>query len=312
MLDLPPLHGIPSFRVRFGAAETRLHADSRDGILDLKMPHLAGPAEEIIGSFPGQLIAPAAGTLLLAGEDRLAGAFVRPLRGALDEIALGLYRELLAHTRGFHLARVWNYVPDINCESTGLENYRRFNLGRWQAFNDAFGPDLHDHLPAASAVGLNDDRLVSLFIATRSPVQYVENPEQVPAWKYPADYGPKSPSFARASLSGPAGHRHAWISGTAAIKGHESTGIGDPARQVAVTLDNLGIITRALGFPCSPSSGSPAKVYLRHPSDLSVIQGALASRSFGSPESLTFLQADICRRELDVEIELAASESAPV
>lgn len=301
-------------RVRFGQPKTHL-ATGADGItVDLRMPHLAGPADEVILRAPGTVESPFPGSALLAGEGWLAGAFVRPWHGPLDEVALALYRELLLEARGWSIGRIWNYVPDINSETTGLENYRRFNLGRWQAYHDAFGEALASHLPAASAVGLHDDKLVAIFIATREPVRRVENPQQVPAWRYPQLYGPKSPSFVRGAAAGANGSRHAWVSGTASIRGHESLALNDVLGQLAVTVENLDVVLGALSL--APLAAAPeghrrfTKVYLRRAADLEAVRAAFEQSAPPAAGDVMYVQADVCRAELDLEIEVTETPSA--
>jgi enamine deaminase RidA (YjgF/YER057c/UK114 family) len=295
-------------RVCFGRPETRLALDERGVVVDLAMPWLAGPTEEVVLEIPqGRVEAPVPGSALLIGDDWMAGAFVRPWHGPLDELSAALYRELLLQARGWNIGRIWNYVPKINSESTGLENYRRFNLGRWQAYHDAFGDALIHHLPAASAVGMRDDALVTLFVATRSPVERIENPQQVPAWRYPSAYGPKAPSFVRATRAEAAGERWSWISGTASIRGHASVAPGDVAGQLAVTTENLDMVLAALGLPRlgggPPDDGELfTKVYVRRAADLEAVRTALGKAAEGA----LFVEADVCRAELELEIEIAA------
>jgi enamine deaminase RidA (YjgF/YER057c/UK114 family) len=300
-------------QVCFGQEESRLITDDAGISVAIRIPHLAGPATETILETTGQIESTAPGSVILAGPQWLAGAIVRPLRGPLDDLAHSTYRELLIHARGWSLARIWNYVPDINAETTGLENYRRFNLGRWQAFHDAFGRRMAAHLPAASAVGLSDDRLVTVFLATRQPIRAIENPRQVPAWNYPEAYGPKAPSFVRGTLTGEPGRRRAWISGTASIRGHESIHPGDAEAQLTLTLDNLAVVLESMGLPPLNATGQvthQAKVYLRHRRDLDRVAGALADRGLPSPgpDGTVFLEAAVCRAELELEIEVATIE----
>lgn len=300
-------------RVCFGASETRLATDERGVAVHLAMPHLAGPAEEIVLEIAdGAVETPLPGSALLTGEHWLAGAFVRPWHGPLDELSASLYRELLLLARGWHIGRIWNYVPEINSETTGLENYRRFNLGRWQAYHDAFGDSLAAHLPAASAVGLRGDTLVSVFVAARNAVERVENPRQIPAWRYPAAYGPKAPSFVRAAQAAGGGIQWSWVSGTASIRGHESMAPGDLAGQLAVTRENLDTVLAALRLPpfgAPPPVGTDVltKVYLRRRSDLDAVRADLG----GSAPDALIVEADVCRAELRVEVEVSARNFHP-
>lgn len=296
-------------RVCFGRPETRLVADDRGIAVHLAMRHLAGPSEEVVlETDGGKIETPLPGSALLTGGQWMAGAFVRPWHGPLDELAASVYRELLLHARGWNICRIWNYVPEINSETTGLENYRRFNLGRWQAYHDTFGESLTAHLPAASAVGLHGDVLVTVFVAARGAVERIENPQQVPAWRYPAAYGPKAPSFVRAARTHASGRQWSWVSGTASIRGHESVALGDVAGQLAVTSENLNVVLAAMGLPqlgAAPTDRARlfTKVYLRRESDLGSVQTALGSAA----ETAMFIEADVCRAELELEIEVAGT-----
>jgi hypothetical protein len=303
----------PGLKVLFGQPKTRLIDDDGRVVVHLGLPHLGGAAEEIIFAPQGTVEAPASGTRLITVDEWMAGVIVWPVRAVIDEMALSVYREVLALSRGWTLARVWNYVPDINDESTGLENYRRFNLGRWQAYHDAFGDNFPTWLPAASAVGINNGALVTIFIGTKHHAHPFENPQQIPAWRYPVVHGPKAPSFARACcVEAPCtAPEPAWISGTASIKGHESIGVGNLREQLEVTLDNLDIMARELGSDSlAQAMTQPAsylKVYLRRPEDAATTQAFLIEKNILSPDlsRASFIQADICRTELDVEIEMS-------
>ncbi len=277
--------------------------------LHVSLPLLAGGANENL--FSG---ARPAGTIghvsLFQTKDWLLGCASVPVpRGGIESVALNLYTDIMATTRGHHLCRVWNYVPAINVEekSTGLENYRAFCRARSQAFEAEFGEAQFSRLSAASAVGAGDDRLSVIFAATTSMPRHLENPAQVAAYRYPAEHGPRAPSFARATVT--ADGRTIFVSGTASIKGHETVAPGDTLRQVDCTLDNLAVISRVagLGSDLGASAGDlwtrHFKVYLRHASDLAVVRARLEPSFFRASDVVSWLQADICRAALNVEIE---------
>jgi enamine deaminase RidA (YjgF/YER057c/UK114 family) len=198
-----------------------------------------------------------------------------------------------------HLIRIWNYVPDINAGGGEQETYKRFCAGRAAALarldRDPGG------LPAASALGSRAGMPLQVTIlAGRVPARHLENPRQVSAHRYPPEYGQAPPAFARATLYG----RRLLISGTAAIVGHRSQHPGDVERQVRCTADNLLLL---MDHACAEADARRvedlhARVYLRRPEDLPVVRDALWA---DLPElgSAVFLQADICRRELLVEVE---------
>lgn len=213
----------------------------------------------------------------------------------------GLMRE-----RGYsRLLRVWNYIPDINRRDGGLDHYHRFCIGRHEAFI-AGGCNIEHQAPAASAVGHGKQTLVIFFIATRNAFIAIENPRQVSAYRYPPAYGPRSPSFSRAVLSGDEHGAHAqlFVSGTASVVGHRSVH-DDAASQTQETLRNLrALIKRAeqqSGAQIQWNDAAALKIYLRHAEDLPSVK-EIVEAALPHPPAL-FLEADICRRELKVEIE---------
>jgi chorismate lyase / 3-hydroxybenzoate synthase len=211
-----------------------------------------------------------------------------------------------------HLLRVWNYLPDIHRDRDGLERYRRFSLGRHEAFVAA-GRDIARDAPAASAVGHGGGRAALCLLAARARGVPVENPRQLSAWRYPAQYGPRSPTFARALVARWGDRVQLYVSGTASIVGHQSRHPGDLERQTAETIANLqAVIAQAAeqaGFGPGPDAGIAFKLYLRDPRTSDAVETALRA-AFGSACPLLSLQADICRRELLLEIEAVAT--APV
>jgi chorismate lyase/3-hydroxybenzoate synthase len=205
-----------------------------------------------------------------------------------------------------HLLRVWNYLPDINRDSDGIERYRDFNSARQDALR-ASGRALTGNVPAASALGASrDSPVVVYFLAGRTAPTFVENPRQVSAYHYPPQYGAHSPVFSRASLLRQAGGLTLFISGTASIVGHRSLHAGDTAAQTRETLTNIEALlgeANRIAPGAHFSLGTLAcKVYVRRPADLPVIQAALNS-ALTQGARVIYLQADICRQDLLVEIE---------
>jgi chorismate lyase/3-hydroxybenzoate synthase len=230
---------------------------------------------------------------------------------SLEAPARELYGRVLrgVTAAGFpHLLRMWNYVPRIHDRSSGMERYMSFCKGRSEAFAAHFGGAFPAQLPAASAVGCPGDRLVVHVLSSSEPGTHVENPRQIPAYRYPPRYGPKSPTFARGTVA-PSPWGTLFVSGTASIVGHESLFCGEPARQVEETMRNVEAVldsagVAGVGGPLGPRLRS-LRIYVRFPDQLPSIQSALA-RSLGSAVPTTWLQAEICREELLVEIEATA------
>lgn len=230
--------------------------------------------------------------------------FVAPELAARTE---SLYRRVLAVTRGRHLYRIWNYVPEINVESNGLENYRTFCQGRSLAFEGILGGEFQPRLPAASAVGCVGNRIELIFAAGELAPAHFENPEQIPAYHYPAEHGPRPPSFARATVVRDGSRTWTFISGTSAIKGHETIAPGALDAQIDCTLDNLRLIGKKSGIGEDLGAGRTSrrffKVYLRHASAFSAARTRLEQSLLRPSDIVTYLQADICRAALQVEIE---------
>jgi chorismate lyase / 3-hydroxybenzoate synthase len=206
-----------------------------------------------------------------------------------------------------HLWRVWNYLSDINDESDGLERYRQFNVGRHQAF-EAHGRLNVQAVPAACALGTRDSDvpLSIAFLAARELPLVIENPRQVAAYDYPAKYGPRSPTFARAALAQLPGQAILFISGTASIIGHASMHAGDVRAQTRETLVNIQALldeaSRVEKSVVWHLSDLSYRAYLRHATDYAAVQAVLAER-LGPDARVEFVQADVCRAELLVEIE---------
>lgn len=197
------------------------------------------------------------------------------------------------------LLRVWNYLAAINEGDGDTERYKHFCTGRSAGMRSVHGQGF----PAASAIGRSDNEYVLqvYWLAARQPGLAVENPRQVSAWRYPREYGPTSPTFARA-MRGPCAQAQLHISGTAAVVGHQSRHCGDVAAQLDETFANLASLLASAGDMPGFGAGSVLKAYVRHAADLAPVAAALRQRLPDAAERLVLL-GDICRAELLVEID---------
>ncbi|MEQ1793234.1 MAG: hypothetical protein ABL970_03500 [Nitrospira sp.] len=219
------------------------------------------------------------------------------------------YRRLLQHIQelGYpYLWRVWNFFPGINDDEHGLERYRQFCVGRYQALAGTL-QGFPGSLPAGTAVGTRSGPLQLYVLAGAHPATHLGNPRQIHAYEYPEHYGPCSPSFARATRLQSDGHAQLFISGTASVVGHESRHTGLPDTQTLETVNNLrALIDHANDLPGTARHPQPSrgryKVYVRQPEHLAAIQQALDIPLFASSQ-IVYLQGDLCRKELLVEIE---------
>jgi len=207
-----------------------------------------------------------------------------------------------------HIIRVWNYVPDINDEPDGLENYKSFiSLGRSTAFEEQ-KIDIVRDLPAASALGIKNGKFIIYFIASKSPGSQIENPRQVNAYHYPPKYGPKSPSFARANIMTSKDGYINYISGTASIVGHETLHADDVEGQLVETITNINtVLEMATRKEYKKnnllSENDLLKVYIRNGKNFALIKNLLEKETSVKKENIMYLETDICRNDLLLEIE---------
>lgn len=196
-----------------------------------------------------------------------------------------------------HLLRVWNFLPGINEGAGDSERYKAFCAGRARAFDDC--PLAQGQYPAATAIGTRTGNLLNVyFLAACTPGRRVENPRQTSAPDYPRRYGPRSPRFARATAWPQKQPGVLLASGTASIVGHETRHLGDSNGQLEEIWRNLEALRQHSGA----TQPTAMRVYLRHASDLAIARDFLTER-LPTTASAIYLQADICRPELILEIE---------
>lgn len=212
--------------------------------------------------------------------------------------------------------RMWNFVNHINQDNDdGLEIYRDFCKGRAEAFEQrrfAF-----DELPAATGIGSLGGGIALYVLASRSTSRRnIENMRQVPAYRYPQRYGPRSPSFARATYLPTAAPSRVsirsgqlYVAGTASILGHETVHVGDIEKQTRVTLDNIShlisetnLSTYGVERGYQLADLRTIKVYVRRKEDVPAVR-EMCEEVFSPTAEVAFLNVDICRSDLLVEIE---------
>lgn len=231
----------------------------------------------------------------------------------LESVSYALYSELFDLIGYEFLYRIWNYIPRINEGLEDQERYKLFCKGRSEAFHEKFGEHEETFMPAGSCVGIDGDRLVVYFLAGDALPAHHENPNQVPAYRYPREYGVKSPSFARATSLLIDGRFMRFISGTAAVIGHASLGVGDLDKQLEITCDNLELVAGEASAATDRRLDSEefvsGKVYLRNAADFSRSKAYLDKRLSAWAKNLIYVRSDICRKELLVEIELTFEQA---
>lgn len=277
----------------------------------LATDHLSGPATEswLIGG-DIEPVEFGAFTGLRGDQYQMLSCQREVSAGDVRQTTRELYEQLIEHVSSSSYpqpVRFWNYVPAINHLSNPAdadsEVYRQFCWGRAEALQSVDFP-----LPAATAVGCEDGRLhLSLLSATDEiSVAHFENPRQVSAYHYPRQYGPRSPSFARASVIQANGASLLLLSGTASIVKHETRHPGDLAAQMRETACNieslLTVAAQNTGGPVTAFEPVSSRCYLRSSSDSAEASEAFAQSLPTWPQP-AILANDICRSELVMEIE---------
>lgn len=233
-----------------------------------------------------------------SNEDVMFGSATADETLPLAEASRELYARTIADVRraGFpYFVRMWNYVGGINEDEGGVERYKLFCAGRHDAFVEA-GYHHDVDLPAASAVGMRGRGLIAYFLAAREPGMQVENPRQVAAYNYPPQYGVKSPSFSRATVW----KDMVFVSGTSSVVGHATAHPGDVLAQLDETLRNIDVVLAQTGRTLADVTS--AKTYVRNASDYAAIAQRLAPVFANN----IYVEADICRADLLLEIEAVA------
>jgi chorismate lyase / 3-hydroxybenzoate synthase len=253
----------------------------------------------------------------------------QPPHAALERATEAAYRMLFDTLDALdmpHPLRIWNTVPAINVEQHGVERYRQFNAGRQCAF-EACRRALTGSVPAACALGsvgplaphgAPHEPLAVYFLASRTPADAIENPRQVSAFHYPAEYGTRAPTFARAAAwRGASAARSApvlFISGTASIVGHRTVHHGDVLAQTRETLANLAaVLDQAAQQGHGPFGLADLtfKVYVRDGSDAATLAAIdrMLRDAAGPLVTPLYLHADVCRDDLLIEIEASAGHA---
>jgi len=225
-------------------------------------------------------------------------------RQAFEKMAAVLRRERMTFGQ---VVRQWNYIEDI----TGLRTVRGKRVQNYQAFNDVrslfYGQSAFSAgYPAATGIGQDAGGIVLEFVALEAgasvKVVPCSNPRQADAHRYsdrvlvgsPIEEmsNKTSPKFERAKLVGRGGEALVYVSGTAAVLGQKSVGSGDVEAQTRTTIGNVEALPGELAY---------LRAYVKRARDIPKVRRA-CERAFG-PVLALYLKADVCRKELLIELE---------
>jgi len=218
------------------------------------------------------------------------------------------------------IVRQWNYVGEIldlsYANGRTMQNYQIFNEVR-NSYYTKYRKCLN--FPAATGIGMSSVQVgIDCYaIGNSSNVQIIpiSNPNQEESYQYGQDVlvgdaivHKQAPQFERAILLKSGASSRLIISGTAAIIGQKTIGIGDVVQQTKTTIDNIETLVSRTNLMnhCSnneeyPDKYSYLRVYVKYRSDITTVK-QICTEKYGDVP-MTFVQADICRDNLLVEIE---------
>jgi enamine deaminase RidA (YjgF/YER057c/UK114 family) len=257
-----------------------------------------------------------------------AGIEGSAIENTISQSAESAFRQLLAAFLQLGLSfnqivRQWNYVEQIfGFEASGLhqrQNYQLFNEVRSEYYSRHLtNPDF----PAATGIGVahHGVSIECMAVAGDENLKIISlsNPEQLDSWQYGQTVlkgKPKKhltsnqpPQFERAKLMISGNQSRVFISGTASIAGQETIGLNDVEEQTRIAIDHIELLTgkknlkfHAPQLTVIPDQYACVRVYVKNEADIPAVK-AICRNHFGKVP-LSFVQADICREDLLVEIE---------
>jgi hypothetical protein len=217
-----------------------------------------------------------------------------------------------------HIIRQWNYIESIAWVEElddADQNYQIFNDVR--AFYYDQGEFRYGY-PAATGIGMDTGGVIIDFIALSESDQVtikpIVNPGQIDAHRYSNDVlegisaNKCTPKFERAKLVTIGSRNYIYVSGTASILGEKTMHVGDVEKQTLTTIDNINrLFSRenqeklGLDFDVTKIRFSHLRVYVKHQEDIPKVERICESNL--NCNSTLFLESDVCREDLLVEIE---------
>lgn len=215
------------------------------------------------------------------------------------------------------IVRQWNYIGSIVAYRDGKQNYQEFNDARTRYY--ATG-EWKNGYPAATGIGASGDCIIVGGIAFKRAdteekgIYPIDNPLQIAAHVYSknvliddAENAMKStPKFERAKLIETERGACCFVSGTAAIRGEESKDASSARLQTIKTIENIEYLVskeNLVRFGGKPYDLKYVKlhVFVKNEEDYDEVKAVVDERYPQLP--IIYTIADVCRRELLVEIE---------
>ncbi len=226
----------------------------------------------------------------------------RQAEAAFGKMEAILDREGLTYGQ---VVRQWNYLTDMLAVRGDCQVYQAFNDVRTLAYGKSEFPTGY---PAATGIGQQAGGIVLEFIAIQAPeetrIEARSNPAQIDAHRYSEGVlvgapieeidDKSSPKFERAKVVARGTEEVVFVSGTASIIGEESIAAFDVRAQTVTTLENIAALVDG-------ERPSHLRAYVKNAEDIPVVREVCKSIYAGVP--VLYVQADVCRDELLVEIE---------
>jgi len=212
------------------------------------------------------------------------------------------------------ITRQWNYIEGIISHREDHQNYQVFNDARSHFYQDHFRGNGY---PAATGIGMKAGGILVDYIAIRGDNVTnipIDNPVQIPAHKYhqdclmglPTGDIKTTPKFERGRYVSLNGEEIVFVSGTAAITGEKTANPGDVEEQTRLTIDNIDRLvskdnlTKNTAIPWDLKFNY-LRIYIKERNDFKKVREICEKRYGHVP--MVWLQANICRDDLTVEIE---------
>ena len=225
----------------------------------------------------------------------------------------------LLHSEGFEphqIVRQWNYIGNIVDFENGNQHYQLFNNARTKFYeqdNFVYG------FPAATGISISTKCLLVSLIAVKPSSETriipIDNTLQIPAYKYSdsvlvdgkTEHLKSSPKFERAKVLISNKQCTIFVSGTAAIRNEKSSHIDNVSLQTIETIANINYLISSGNLKNngwqvkSEAKLTSIRVYVKNKNDFEIVKLEV-EKAWPAIQSI-YLEAEVCRPELLVEIE---------
>ena len=207
------------------------------------------------------------------------------------------------------IVRQWNFIENITHISELGQNYQQFNDARTRFYANA---DWANGYPAATGIGTKCGGVTIMVDAVRQSdvcSKPIDNPLQVSAHAYSHRVlidgnnirHKSTPKFERARRLDIDNNSMIYVSGTAAIRGEDSSPSKDITEQLELTMENIAHLYNGEEYALSM-----LRIYLKHSSNWPEVNNWI--KNYCNVIESVCIEADICREELLVEIEAIANK----